>query len=296
MYKKIKEMQYGIVFRESDKIWSEVIARGHADANPDVKFIVINCRGSHMCAYVTFPDICKVPDEDSIWVESGGVHGGFTFYGKVACANDGITYIGWDYAHLGDFTCSGFPGIDEPHLANGDHKWTLDEVCQEAEDVANAIAAGKYDIAGYDEEDEDDYETEECIPMRNVMVSLPCHGRTDGELDEIVDSLNRRIDVKADFVCLFKSMDKECDMDHITFVRSNPLSNDLPDGFKILQETILDTVNNKRLYYLGSAINTMSGCDAVYFVDGWESAKGCCVEKLVCDLYDIPHLVERKED
>lgn len=45
-----------------------------------------------------------------------------------------------------------------------------------------------------------------------------------------------------------------------------------------------------RLYFLGSAIQKMSGCDAVYFCKGWESAKGCQVEHYICELYGIQRI------
>lgn len=140
MYAKIKEMQYNA------NGLSEIVARGYAENHPEVIFIVVNCRGSHLCAYVTFPDICKLQGEYLLDIDANvEVHGGFTFLGEVGCARDGIEYVGWDYAHLGDFTCSGIAEIDEHHRSE-EHVWSVDEVAKQAEEVANAIAAGKYYI------------------------------------------------------------------------------------------------------------------------------------------------------
>lgn len=50
--------------------------------------------------------------------------------------------------------------------------------------------------------------------------------------------------------------------------------------------------NAGRLYYLGSAIQTMDECDAVYFCKGWEKAKGCQVEHYICELYGIQRIEE----
>lgn len=46
-------------------------------------------------------------------------------------------------------------------------------------------------------------------------------------------------------------------------------------------------MNAGRLYYLGSAIQSMDHCDAAYFCKGWETAKGCQVEHYICELYGI---------
>lgn len=43
-----------------------------------------------------------------------------------------------------------------------------------------------------------------------------------------------------------------------------------------------------RLYCLGEAIKLLSECDYCCMVKGWDKFNGCYVEKMVCDLYNIP--------
>lgn len=41
------------------------------------------------------------------------------------------------------------------------------------------------------------------------------------------------------------------------------------------------------LFYLSKTIDIMAQVDAVYFMDGWEEARGCRVEREICKEYDI---------
>lgn len=50
-------------------------------------------------------------------------------------------------------------------------------------------------------------------------------------------------------------------------------------------------IKNPRLFYLGRTIqNFLSDVDAVYFCTGWERAKGCRIERDICEEYNIPIL------
>ena len=42
-----------------------------------------------------------------------------------------------------------------------------------------------------------------------------------------------------------------------------------------------------RLWYLGRSIQMLGQADAIYFVKGWQQAKGCVVEALIASLYGI---------
>lgn len=46
------------------------------------------------------------------------------------------------------------------------------------------------------------------------------------------------------------------------------------------------------LYKLGNALEVMAGCDAAYFAPGWEKARGCLVEHMAAELYDVPILAD----
>ena len=86
------------------------------------------CRGNHPCAYVTIPDNhfiveSGVNDYYEVEQECGiEVHGGLTYMH----GNE----IGWDYAHVGDFTYY--------YPRTLDHKWTHEEIM---EDIYRAIEA-----------------------------------------------------------------------------------------------------------------------------------------------------------
>lgn len=129
----MKEMIYG---GESGLLGVEEIFDGY-------KLAVTNTKGSHPCAYVQFPGIEALESCDDIWVEAE-VHGGFTFLGslKKVYDLDGI-WLGWDYAHLGDYYWTGFNDLF-PHR-DKDKKWTAEEVRNEALEVLTAIKEGKYE-------------------------------------------------------------------------------------------------------------------------------------------------------
>lgn len=42
-----------------------------------------------------------------------------------------------------------------------------------------------------------------------------------------------------------------------------------------------------RLWHLGISITQMEEADAVYFYRGWESANGCRIERMICELYGL---------
>ena len=112
---------------------------------------VINVRGSHPCCYIQFPDINKVHDYNSFELydketdKYGGVHGGFTFLGELK--NYGLegTWIGWDYAHLGDWTQS-IPVERDVFSHFDEKKWTTKELLEECLDALQFIRKGKYEI------------------------------------------------------------------------------------------------------------------------------------------------------
>lgn len=65
----------------------------------------------------------------------------------------------------------------------------------------------------------------------------------------------------------------------ISFNIVDNLHHDLPEG-------------SPRLKYLGASIAKLADTDLVYFLHGWESAKGCNVEMTACEQYEIPHICE----
>lgn len=50
----------------------------------------------------------------------------------------------------------------------------------------------------------------------------------------------------------------------------------------------------KPLWFLGKSLELMAGADSVYFVNGWEKARGCVIEHQCCVEYGIPYSVEEE--
>lgn len=48
-----------------------------------------------------------------------------------------------------------------------------------------------------------------------------------------------------------------------------------------------DTVGNTPLWCLAKSLEIMSKCDVVYFMPGWENARGCRIEHECCKEYGI---------
>ena len=95
-----------------------------------------------------------------------------------------------------------------------------------------------------------------------VMISQPMNGVPDSEVRKIQDDLKEK------------------------FAKYNI---DVIDSF--LTEVPDTEIRNPRLFYLGRTIqNFLSDADAVYFCTGWERAKGCRIERHICEEYGIPIL------
>ena len=64
--------------------------------------------------------------------------------------------------------------------------------------------------------------------------------------------------------------------------------------------TVLDTVfadspeeaQNKPVWYFSKAIEAMSTVDAVYFMPGWEEARGCKLEHQIAEAYGVKILTD----
>ena len=46
-------------------------------------------------------------------------------------------------------------------------------------------------------------------------------------------------------------------------------------------------VKYRDVWLLGKALCNLSVADAAYFANGWQDARGCCVEHLTCEKYGI---------
>ncbi len=45
--------------------------------------------------------------------------------------------------------------------------------------------------------------------------------------------------------------------------------------------------SNAALHCLGQSFQIMATCDAVLFLEGWQNARGCRMERAACEAYDI---------
>lgn len=105
---------------------------------------VVNTRGSHPCGYITFPGIENVHDYDNFcpgkeypngyafYDIDQGAHYGYTYLGGLEAYGIEGKWIGWDYAHLGDWRQAGLPEDDVKYGIHreGDRKWTTQEIAQ----------------------------------------------------------------------------------------------------------------------------------------------------------------------
>lgn len=92
--------------------------------------------------------------------------------------------------------------------------------------------------------------------MLKVFISQPMNGKTNKEIynerKHLIDKLNK-------------------------------------NGYEVIDSVIEDEVNNP-VYLLGESIKLLSEADYIYMMDGWDNGRGCRIEKLVADSYNIPVL------
>lgn len=109
--------------------------------------------------------------------------------------------------------------------------------------------------------------TEETATVKKAMVSQPMAGKTDEEIAAARDLA----------VAKLRQMGYEVA--------------DTVFGFSDEQLNALE-VENTPVYYLGNSIQAMSRCAAVYFLKGWEDARGCKIEHEIATAYGLEVLYE----
>ena len=110
---------------------------GVEDLGDGYKLAVVNVGDTHHCTYVQFPGIEDISSYDDISVDAH-VHGGFTFLGSLSKYELEGTWIGWDYAHFGDYMFRTYRGC-----LPGEKMWTTAEVVNQGLDILTAIKDGK---------------------------------------------------------------------------------------------------------------------------------------------------------
>lgn len=123
----MKEMIYGESKENPDVLYSGEY-RGH-------KFAILNL-GSHPTAYVE--DKIGLIGYEDFRLNGISVHGGFTFHDTGYWGNDSekISWLGWDYAHSGDFM--GYYSTDNPFYYSS-KQWTTAEIYEEVKGVVEQI-------------------------------------------------------------------------------------------------------------------------------------------------------------
>ena len=62
------------------------------------------------------------------------------------------------------------------------------------------------------------------------------------------------------------------------------------EGYEVIDSIVAETPEeafNEPVYYLSKSIYLLSQADAVYFMPGWDKARGCEIEHDICVRYSI---------
>ncbi len=102
------------------------------------QFYILNL-GTHPTAYIEIPKDSKLFQKSYVEIYEMGldldVHGGLTYASSgLASIKENSWFIGWDYAHFGDYY--GYGDILSKLFRGSDKKWTTEEIFN---DVACAI-------------------------------------------------------------------------------------------------------------------------------------------------------------
>lgn len=98
--------------------------------------------------------------------------------------------------------------------------------------------------------------------MKKIFVSQPMRGKTD---EEIIAARSNALQTAKD------AIDEEVQL-------INSFFEDAPVG-------------ENPLWYLGESIKLLAGADAAVFAKGWETARGCRIERMCAREYGI-HTIE----
>lgn len=102
--------------------------------------------------------------------------------------------------------------------------------------------------------------------MMKVMISQPMRGKTNEQIRKERATVVKKLQEKG-----FEVVD--------TIISENP-----PEGI------------DEPIYYLSKSIEFISKVDFVYFMKGWENARGCKIENLICVEYSKATIYEESEE
>ncbi len=107
-----------------------------------------------------------------------------------------------------------------------------------------------------------------------VMISLPMRGRMQSDIDARYNAAMRTLTAAGHTVADTRNLDR-------LVSRS---------------EAFESGVKQYDLLCLGEALQVMSTCDAVYFCEGWQDARGCMMEYLAAKWYGLITRFESPDD
>lgn len=109
---------------------------------------------------------------------------------------------------------------------------------------------------------------------KKAMISQPMNGLTDEEIEKTREKAIRHID-------------------RLGYKVVNTL---FKDGWYNNSSMKDRGVVNIPVYYLARSLESMSYCDAVYFCDGWEDARGCRIEHETAEAYGLDIIYAEDEE
>lgn len=109
---------------------------------------------------------------------------------------------------------------------------------------------------------------------KKAMISQPMNGLTDGEIEETRNKAIRHLDRLG-----YKVVN--------TLFKDNWYNNSSMKDRGVV---------NIPVYYLARSLESMSYCDAVYFCDGWEDARGCRIEHETAEAYGLDIIYAEDEE
>ncbi|MCK9470216.1 MAG: DUF4406 domain-containing protein [Bacilli bacterium] len=102
--------------------------------------------------------------------------------------------------------------------------------------------------------------------VKKVMISQPMANKTETEIkNEREKTISKLINMGYEFV----------------------------DSF-VDENVITSATKQESVAYLAKSLEYMSLCDAVYFIKGWENARGCRIEHTVAKAYGLEILYDLK--
>lgn len=102
--------------------------------------------------------------------------------------------------------------------------------------------------------------------MKTVFISQPMNGKTNEE-------------IRTEREELIKILEKK--------------------GLTVIDSIIANSPEeacNEPVFYLAKSIDLLSKVDYVYFMQGWEEARGCKIEHQIAEAYNIPIMLLEESD